>query len=139
VSTASALLHAAAGGPGGASAAPDPAARLVLLLPAGPSDRVVCRPGEPAHILPGGAEPELAAGEALVAVDLEGRADADALERGTAARAGLAVALLALGAPRLAAHDGDDLARLVPEYVTLPRGVRLDAPEDGVQVTGGAA
>jgi hypothetical protein len=27
------------------------------------------------------------------------------------------------GSARLAAGDPDDLARLVPEYVTLPRGV----------------
>ena len=32
-----------------------------------------------------------------------------------------------IGAARLAAGDIDDLARLVPDYVTLPRGVRTDA------------
>ena len=46
-----------------------------------------------------------------------------------AARAhlGLGEALLRLGAERLAAGDADDLAELVPEYVTLPRGVREQA------------
>ena len=43
---------------------------------------------------------------------------------GEAARAGLAAALLAIGAERLGRGDVDDLATLVPEYVTLPRGVR---------------
>ena len=61
---------------------------------------------------------------ALVAVDLDGRAPMDALDRGRRARPGLAAALLRLGAARLAASGGDDLAKLVPEYVALPRGVR---------------
>jgi hypothetical protein len=34
----------------------------------------------------------------------------------------LSAALLVLGAARIAA-GGDDVARLVPEYVTLPRGI----------------
>jgi tRNA threonylcarbamoyl adenosine modification protein YeaZ len=41
-----------------------------LLLPAGPSDRVLVRAGEPSRLLPGGAKPELRPGEMLVAVDL---------------------------------------------------------------------
>ena len=51
------------------------------------------------------------------------------LALGAAARAGLA-ARPARGSarPRLAADDADDLARLVPEYVTLPRGVLARAP-----------
>ena len=65
----------------------------------------------------------------VVALDLPGRAPADALERGEAARAGSGAALLRIGAARLAAGDTDDLARLVPDYVTLPRGVRTDAGE----------
>jgi hypothetical protein len=77
VSTAEALL-AAAGLP-----------RPVLLLPAGPTDRLVVRPGERPLPLPAGLEPEIRDGETLVAVDLEGRAPADALERGEAARARL--------------------------------------------------
>ena len=60
----------------------------------------------------------------LVALDLDGRAPADALARGEVARTGSPPALVRLGAARLAAGDVDDLARLVPEYVSLPRGVR---------------
>jgi hypothetical protein len=93
--------------------------------------------GEVPVILAGGTDPELRKGERLVAVDLAGRAPEDAVARGEAAHEGLAAALLAAGAARLAAGDADDLARLVPEYVTLPRGVR-DAPADGgVELTGG--
>jgi hypothetical protein len=74
-------------------------------------------------------------GERLVAIDLEGRADADALALGAEARRRLAWHLLAIGAGRLASRPtGDDLARLVPDYVTLPRGVRGPV-DDGVAVT----
>jgi tRNA threonylcarbamoyladenosine biosynthesis protein TsaB len=112
---------------------------VVLLQPAGPSDRVVSRAGERPVILPGGADPELRPGERLVAVDLAGRAPEDAVELGDVAHEGLAAAMLAAGAARLAAGEADDLARLVPEYVTLPRGIR-DAPgDDAVELTGGAA
>jgi tRNA threonylcarbamoyl adenosine modification protein YeaZ len=116
VSTAAALL---------AGSGPD----AVLLLPAGPSDRLVVPQGEPARLLPAGSDPDLAAGAQLLAVDLAGRAPADAVARGETARAGLAAALVALGARRLAAGDVDDLARLVPEYVTLPRGVQAEGGE----------
>jgi tRNA threonylcarbamoyl adenosine modification protein YeaZ len=113
ISTAEALL---AGLP--ADGAP------VLLLPAGPSDRIVVRPGGHPELLPGGSEPDLAPGEQLVAVDLDGRAPVDALERGELAREGFGRALIELGAARLRAGLVDDLAELVPDYVTLPRGVR---------------
>jgi len=96
---------------------------LALLLPAGPSDRVLVGEGEPL-LLAGGAEPDLPAGTTLVAVDLDGRAPAVACSLGREALAGLAGALARLGAARLAAGELDDLAGLVPEYVTLPRGVR---------------
>lgn len=96
----------------------------VLLLPAGPSDRLEARRGVPARLVPAGTEPELGAGATLVALDLPGRAPDDALERGEAARAHLGASLIALGAARLAAGETDDLAELVPDYVTLPRGVR---------------
>jgi tRNA threonylcarbamoyl adenosine modification protein YeaZ len=108
--------------------------RLVLLLPAGPRDRLVVRAGSPAEPLPAWSEPELRPFERLVAVDLDGRAPADALERGTRARAGLGAELIRLGAARLAelraAEAGavaatTELETLVPEYVTLPRGVRV--------------
>jgi len=93
----------------------------VLMLPAGPSDRVVVAEGR-AVLVRGGEEPELPEGAAVVAVDLPGRAPDDAIDRGSLAEQGLPAALLALGAARLAV-GGDDIARLVPEYVTLPRGV----------------
>ena len=119
VSTAEVLLRAAAAATADVATEGTP----VLLLPAGPADRIVVRPGRSPKLLPAGMDPELDAGEWLVAIDLDGRADPVALERGEAARAGLGAALIALGSARLAAGDVDDLARLVPEYVTLPRGV----------------
>ena len=87
--------------------------RAVLLLPAGPSDRVMVR---------GGDEPARSKQDVVVAVDLPDRAPDAALALGDIAEEGLGVALLRLGAVRLAA-GGDDVALLVPEYVTLPRGV----------------
>jgi tRNA threonylcarbamoyl adenosine modification protein YeaZ len=103
----------------------------VLLLPAGPSDRLVVRPGGPAVLLPGGTEPDLALGETLIAVDLDGRAPAEAVALGEAARNELGAALLRAGADaiRLAraatpAERTETLATLVPDYVTLPRGAR---------------
>jgi hypothetical protein len=93
----------------------------------------VVRAGTRPVPLPAGEEPEVASGERLVAVDLEGRAPDDALARGEAARAGLGQALLRAGAARLSAlgaeADADagaarsELETLVPDYVTLPRGV----------------
>jgi tRNA threonylcarbamoyladenosine biosynthesis protein TsaB len=122
ISTGAALLEAAR-----ASGASGP---LALLLPAGPSDRVLVtrEPGGPpgqvaARRLVGGEEPDLPSGTAIVAVDLAGRASPKASELGAAARVGLAAALASLGSARLAKGDADDAATLVPEYVTLPRGV----------------
>ena len=102
---------------------------VVLLLPAGPNDRVVVRSGLTPELLPGGVEPDIGRADDLVAVDLEGRAPADAIARGDAARDGLAAALYRLGMARLAAGEPDDLAALVPEYVTLPRGIRASSGE----------
>jgi len=93
----------------------------VLMLPAGPSDRVVVAGGL-ARLVRGGDPLEVEAGTTLVAVDLPGRAPADALALGVLAEEVLSRALLRLGAARLG-QGGDDVARLVPEYVTLPRGV----------------
>ncbi len=131
VPTGTALLDAA-----GAAARAD---RLVLLQPAGPNDRVLVRRGEAARIVPGGAEPELADDERQVAVDLAGRAPEEASALGAAAIDGLAAAMLATAGRRLAADDADDLAALVPEYVTLPRGVRMPPPDEGVSVSGAAS
>ena len=106
----------------------------VLLLPAGPSDRLAVRAGSPAVPVPAGSEPDIASHETLVALDLEDRAPPDAIERGERARDGLGQALIRLGAAKLAAiaaagdAQGDrpvsELETLVPDYVTLPRGVR---------------
>ncbi len=132
VSTGEALIRAAAAAEAVEAAAVGAAApdigRIVLLLPAGPNDRHVVRAGVPPELLPGGTEPDLRAGDVIIAVDLDARAPADAVARGEAARAGLAGTLAALGAARLA-DGGDDLARLVPEYVSLPRGVRAESGE----------
>ncbi len=130
VSTADALIRAAE------RAGLGDAQDLVLLLPAGPWDRVVARIGMPATLLPGGSDPTDPA-DAIVAVDLDGRAPIEAIARGEEARRGLAAALADLGAERLRELPaGDDLARLAPEYVTLPRGVRT-VPPDGVHLAVG--
>lgn len=119
VSSGEALIAAAAANAG----------RPVVLLPAGPNDTVVVRGGHAPERRPGGGAPPIEPDEALVAVDLDGRASPDAVERGLAARAGFAAALVRLGAARLADGSGDDLATLVPEYVTLPRGVAATTGE----------
>ena len=111
VSTAEALLAASG------------VERAVLLLPAGPSDRLVVRHGRRPDPLPAGAEPELDAGETLVALDLDGRAPAEALDRGEQAYARLGHELIRMGASRLQGVPSE-LESLVPDYVTLPRGVR---------------
>jgi tRNA threonylcarbamoyl adenosine modification protein YeaZ len=104
-------------------------ADAVLLMPAGPSDRLLVRRGVPAQLIRAGEDPDLPAGASLIALDLQDRAPDDALQRGETARAGLGAALLAIGAARLAGGDVDDLADLVPDYVTLPRGVRAEGGE----------
>ena len=118
VSTGEALLAASGVGPRG-----------VLLVPAGPNDRHVVRGGAGPVLVLGGRDPELAADETVVAVDLEGRAGDDELVRGAAARERLAATLAELGAARLRDGDADDLERLVPEYVSLPRGVTSETGE----------
>jgi tRNA threonylcarbamoyladenosine biosynthesis protein TsaB len=120
VSSADALLHAAASGRDDDGR---PGSELVLLLPAGSTDLLLVRLGRPAELVPGGHAPQLAADEATVAVDLDGRADPEASERGRRALDGLAAALLKIGADRLVRGGADDVEQLVPEYVTLPRGV----------------
>lgn len=100
-----------------------------LLLPAGPADRLVTRRGGPARLLPAREEPDDVAADRLVAIDLPDRAPAAALERGELARARLGAALIAQGATRLGDGNGDDIAAVVPEYVTLPRGVQARGGE----------
>jgi tRNA threonylcarbamoyladenosine biosynthesis protein TsaB len=124
VSTAAALLAGMDAIQAEGTAGPTQA----LLLPAGPQDRVLVQDGI-AQLLPAGSDPDLEPGTTLVAVDLDGRAPPDAVSRGERALSGLGPALLRLGAARLASHGGDDLARLVPDYVTLPRGIRREAGE----------
>jgi tRNA threonylcarbamoyl adenosine modification protein YeaZ len=123
VATSAALLDAAALALG--AAATD---ELALLMPAGPQDRVLVTAQGPLR-LPAGTDPELPAGTTLVAVDLAGRAPEEASALGDRALAGLGAALLRLGAQRLGAGDLDDLAGLVPEYVTLPRGIERETGE----------
>jgi len=133
VSTAEALIDAAravsAEADAAAEADADSDRATLLLLPAGPNDRVAVRLGRPPELLPGGTEPEVGPDDRLVAVDLDGRAPADAIACGDAARDGLAAALFRIGGARLAAGQPDDLAALVPEYVTLPRGIRASSGE----------
>ena len=121
-------------------AAIDAPAGAVLLLPAGPHDRVEVRAGASPRLLTGpsaheGGEARPAAprapSQSLLAVDLDGRAPEAALAAGRRAVDGLAGALLRLGAVRLASATTDDVARLVPEYVTLPRGVNQPHDPDG--------
>jgi tRNA threonylcarbamoyl adenosine modification protein YeaZ len=103
--------------------------QAVLLLPAGPSDRVVVAEGR-ASLVRGGEEPEVEPGAVVVAVDLPDRAAKEALALGAQAEVGLPAALLSIAAAKLAAAPaGDDVARLVPEYVTLPRGVPANKGE----------
>ncbi len=122
VSSAAAIAAAAtAGGAAGRGG------RVAVLLPAGPSERTLVLEGS-ARRLTAGDEPDLPAGTVLVAVDLAGRAPSDALARGASAREGFAAELVRAGAARLLA-GGDDLARIVPEYVTPPRGIAAPSGE----------
>lgn len=112
VSTAEALLEAA----GDAT---------LVSLPAGPNDRIdVSRGGAPRLVVRGAPDVDQTApaSDGQIAVDLDGRATSDAIALGRHALDGLAAALLRLGVARLDG-GGDDPERLVPEYVTLPRGV----------------
>jgi len=137
VSTAEALISSAAAAEAAEPAAAQQAAahdgvdpsRFVLLVPAGPSDRVMIRAGAEPRLLAGGLDPELLPeldpATVLLAVDLAGRAPHAAVALGEAARQGLGAALLRAGATRLrtAERATGELAELVPSYVTLPRGV----------------
>ena len=130
VSSALALAHAAV----------ERGARppIAVLLPAGPSGLVVAdvtwaAPGgelsDAGARLVNGSDTDVRAGSTAVAVDLDGRTDPVAGRLGQEARSGLAASLVALGAARLARGEHDDVAELVPEYVSLPRGVTAAAGE----------
>jgi tRNA threonylcarbamoyladenosine biosynthesis protein TsaB len=116
----------AAGPPAGG---PNPRlADLVVVLPAGPAERIVATGDGPPRLV-GPHELAGAVGDrSLVVVDLDDP-NPEAVARGRGAVAGLAAALLALGAARLA-EGGDDPALLVPAYLRRPRGVT--AEEGGV-------
>jgi len=116
---------------------------MVVLMPAGPHDRYLARfaasggggdvrpstVGDP-ELVPG-AEPlePLVDAMAVVAVDLvagPGISD-EAVALGLAAQAGLGAALLDAGREALERGHEDDVAELVPAYVTLPRGITATA------------
>ena len=108
---------------------------FAVTLPAGAADRYVHRllvqegsvseSGPPVLAVPGPGFDE-AVGDALViAIDLDGADDIsdDAAERGETALAGLAQAMASLGTSALDTGRADDVERLVPAYVALPRGI----------------
>jgi len=108
------------------------APRAELLLPAGPHDRLRLRAGGTPTLEAGIGGDDAPESELAVAVDLDGRATADALARGERALGALPRTLLRLGAARLRAGEADDPELLVPEYVSLPRGVTTDLGDGGV-------
>lgn len=134
VSTTQALALAAVWGDGARH-------EVAVALPAGATDRYVDRmiiegeivvDPEPAQLVAGQAAFAEAVGDAeLIAVDLAGAEDIsdDAIERGQAALAGLGRALARLGTQALADGRHEDVARLVPAYVALPRGIAKAAAE----------
>ena len=117
VSTAEALISSAAG------ALDRPVADLVLLQPAGPSDRVLTRAGQAPILLRGDGTRTSRRGE--TARRGRPRRRARPTTRWRVARSPMPAWVppsLALGAPRVSTATREDLADLVPEYVTLPRG-----------------
>ncbi len=113
------------------------AARCAILRPAGLRDRYLSLPGADPILLPPGSDLVAAVGDHPAAVldlpaeewaGLAGLAGADPAGLGRIAEAGLADALLALLAERIAAGRTDDPAVLEPAYVAQPRGV---APGEG--------
>lgn len=132
VSTGVALLHGLAGngsGPSPTYPGPGSAPPFALLLPAGPSGRILVEPDGRASLASDGGGRELDPRWTAVAIDLPERAADDALARGELARGQLARSLLALGAAALQAGHPSDLATLVPDYVSLPRGVHSESGE----------
>ena len=117
VSTGEALLAAAAASTANVGR-PPPAGRRR-------SDRVLdARRATRRASCPAASRARPRARRALVAVDLDGRAPGGRRRaRRRRPAPGSRPRCSRAGAARLAARRGDDLARLVPEYVTLPRGV----------------
>lgn len=117
-----------------ASAGGAPSGPMIILLPAGPSDRYCApvrvvggriEPLDAVSLLPLADPVPAPAGATVVAVDLPAGApgiDTAAAALGGLAVAGLGEALLELGRGALDAGRADDAATLVPAYVTLPRG-----------------
>ncbi len=116
---------------------------LVVLMPAGPHDRYLARFAAPTgggevrpsvigdpELVPG-AEPlePMVGGTIVVAVDLVAGPgiSGEAVALGLAAQAGLGAALLDAGREALERGHADDVAELVPAYVTLPRGITASA------------
>ena len=127
-----------------ALAAPEGDGREVeyaVTLPAGAKDRyvhrvtvgngTVLRSDEPQLVVPGPAFDEICASAAVVAIDLAGAEDLDddAIARGEVAMRGLAFALASMGTKALNEGRSDDIEKLVPAYVALPRGLAKAAAE----------
>jgi len=128
ISTTQALALAAFDGESGR-------AEFAVTLPAGAKDRYVHRvvvdgasvteQGSPQLVVPGAAFDAACTDALVVAVDLDAAddiSDEDA-ERGEAALRGLARARAHLGTQTLKSGKHDDIERLVPAYVALPRGI----------------
>ena len=135
ISTTRALALAANAEEGGG-------AMFAVTLPAGATDRYVHRltvdagqnvreEAAPQLVVPGAAFEEATRDALVLAVDLDGAHDVsdEAMARGELALLGLARALAMLGTAALANGQSDDVARLVPAYVALPRGIAQAAAE----------
>jgi tRNA threonylcarbamoyl adenosine modification protein YeaZ len=104
-------------------------------LPSGPRDRLRIDAGKAPELVAGPEENSGATGPVErtdIAVDLDGRAPAEALARGREAVAALPASLLRLGAARLASGDIDDPEQLVPAYAVAPRGAPPARADEGV-------
>ncbi len=109
---------------------------VLVVQPAGPHDRYLTQVAleaglEPtistARLFPAGEPLDPDDADTIVAIDLPADPETDItpamVERGRAALAGLGAALLVVGGAAFAAGSIDDVAELVPLYVSLPRGV----------------
>lgn len=106
---------------------------VTVIQPAGPHDRYVTtvRPGpvptaDTPRLVVSGEPLGVAAAGTIVAVDLAASAAGitpTMVELGREAMVGLGLALLSVGGAVLATGRRDDVAALVPLYVSLPRGV----------------